>query len=283
VLRAQVELTRAEETRARRETEAETRLARLNRLVGRALDTPLGETPELQLGPVAGDAQEWNIRAQAESPELREATIGVESGGLSTDLARTLGAPAFQLQAGYMNRGGLDPMWQAGLGVTWPFLSRSRERAAVAEAEQEERRREHALAAMRRDLELRTRQRLVQLAGLARVARLYTQGILPQGRLALDAALAQYRAGRLPLSAVLEALTSLADDRSAHLEDVARHESLKATLLSWSLEDDEPAMGEAKMGRARTMPAAGGSGGPGAMETSPPGAPPPGGGMGEGR
>ena len=53
---------------------------------------------------------------------------------LATDLARRDFKPDFTVQAGYMNRGGLDPMWQAGVGVNLP-LFRGRRHAAVAEAE----------------------------------------------------------------------------------------------------------------------------------------------------
>ena len=54
--------------------------------------------------------------------------------GAAVDLARKEYRLDFTDQGGYMNRGGLDPMWQAGVSLNLP-LRRGRRAAAVAEAE----------------------------------------------------------------------------------------------------------------------------------------------------
>lgn len=286
VLRAQVEVTRSRERLISRETEVAVRVMALNRHVARPLDEPVAGTPPLVLVPLAPASDELLRAAENESPELHAAAESVEGRRLEIDLARREGRPDFTVQAGYMNRGGMDPMWQAGLGVSWPFFSRGRVRAGIAAAREERRAVEGDVQAVRGDLRLRTRQRLARLAALEQVAALYEQGILPQGRLALEAAMSQYRAGRAPLVSVLEALTALVQDRATHVEQIAAHESLKARLLSFSLEPDDGAMPgaggmgarpSAGMSAAAPMAATGGTGsttsaGEGAMS-----------GMGEGR
>jgi outer membrane protein TolC len=212
-------------------------------------------------------------RAERESPELIAAQSEIESGELGVKLAGRAARPEFSVQAGYMNRGGLDPMWQAGLSVEWPLLSKGRARAAISEAEGERQRARHQAEAVGQELRLRVEERRLRLAATARVAALYEQGILPQGRLALEAALAQYRAGRAPLASVLEASLTLAADRAFHLAQIVRYETIQARLLAWRLDPDEDDRGSMTMAaREAPMGLSAGAGAPSAMS-----------GMGEGR
>jgi outer membrane protein TolC len=135
-----------------------------------------------------------------------------------------------------MNRGGLDPMWQAGASITLP-LQRKRLAGEKADAEALARASERLADSVRLQLRYRTQERLVQLAATQRIARLYDQGIIPQGRMSVDAAVANYQAGKVPFVAVLEALTSLYNDRAAHLALLANHERIRASLEEASLEE----------------------------------------------
>jgi cobalt-zinc-cadmium efflux system outer membrane protein len=135
-----------------------------------------------------------------------------------------------------MNRGGLDAMWQAGVGVSLPVWKKKN---ASARAEADARRR--ALEARRESLKLqlrfRNQERLARLAAAERIVRLYTEGVVPQAQMAVEAALAGYRGGRVPYVAVLEAQNSLYADRSARLAQLARHVQLRAALEEISLDE----------------------------------------------
>jgi outer membrane protein, heavy metal efflux system len=285
VLRAQVEVTRSGEQILVREADVSIRRAELNRRVGRPLDEIAETVPRLTLRPLGREAADVLRQAEQESPERRAAEVAVDARGLGVALARRALRPGLTLQAGYMNRAGLDPMWQAGVGVSWPLFTRGREQAGLAAAVDEESAGRREQEAVRADLELRTRQRLARLASLARVGQLYEHGLLPQGRLALEAALAQYRAGRSALVTVLDALNALTQDRASSLRQIAAHETLKARLFSWSLAPDEGLSTNDGMAAART---AMGPSPSGSSATSTGSRPPPaasGGmpGMGEGR
>ena len=134
VLRAQVEITRYEQLRAAQEAEVEVRAAELNRLLDRPAEAAAPQTPPLVLRAASAERQALWAEAESRSPELRAAAISGEREALAARLARKDFKPDVTLQAGYMNRGGLDPMWQAGVGVNLPAF-RGRRRAAVAEAE----------------------------------------------------------------------------------------------------------------------------------------------------
>jgi outer membrane protein TolC len=135
-----------------------------------------------------------------------------------------------------MNRGGLDPMWQAGASISLP-LQRKRLSSGQAEAEAQARASARLTESVRLQLRYRTHERLAQLAATARIAALYEQGVIPQGRMSVDAAVANYQSGKVPFIAVLEALTSLYNDRAAHLALLANHERIRVSLDEASLEE----------------------------------------------
>lgn len=245
VLRAQVELTRIETRLATLEAEAAQRQAELNRRAGRALEAPVPDAPELAVDPVGEDDEPWLVAVTAGSPELQARAVEQESARLDVDLAKVAGRPAWGLEAGYAYRGSLDPMWRAGLSLSLP-VRRGRVAAGVAEAEA---RRQSAAArqqAQQADLALFARQRLLALRAVERSLTVYEQGLLPQGRLTIEAALASYQAGKTPFVTVLEAQSSLYADRVAWLALLAGHATLRAGLEEIQVESSAlPATGAA--------------------------------------
>ena len=260
VLRALVEITRFEQLRAEQEGEAEARRAELDRLVGRGPDDPVRAGGRLALVPEPRGLEALLAEAETRSPELRAFAAAAEREGLAVDLARKEFRPDFAVQAGYMNRGGLDPMWQAGVGVTLP-VRRSRLRAGLAEAEARRRAAARQIEAARAQLRFRTRERFAALRAAETGARLYAAGLIPQAQLSYEAALANYQAGRVPFLSVLEALSTLYGDRVAHLRLLAGHERIKAALEEAGLEA-APGMPVVGSGMGPAGPAAMGGSGP---------------------
>ena len=249
VLRAQLEITRFEQLRAEQEAEVESRLAELSRLAGREVRRDSVTGVRLALRPDPRDLATLQAQAEATLPELRAGAAGVEREQLAIELAQRDFKPDFTVQAGYMNRGGLDPMWQAGVGVTLP-LNRSRRHAAVAEAEAGRRAVALQVEAVRAQIRFRTREREAQLRAAERMASVYVDGLLPQARLSYEASIASYQAGKVPFLAVLEALSTLYRDRIGHLRVLAAHERIQASIAEASLEatSEMPSGGAAGMG-----------------------------------
>jgi outer membrane protein TolC len=249
VLRAQVEITRFEQLRVEQEAQVEARLAELSRLVGRDVERDAVAGVRLALRREPRDLATLQAQAEAGLPELRAGAAEVEREQLAIDLARREFKPDFAVQAGYMNRGGLDPMWQAGVGVTLPVF-RGRRHAAVAEAEAARRAAALRVEAVRAQIRFRTREREAQLRAAERMATIYADGLIPQARLAYEASIASYEAGKVPFLTVLEALSTLYRDRIDHLRLLAAHERTLASIAEASLEatSEMPSGGAAGMG-----------------------------------
>jgi outer membrane protein TolC len=235
VLRVQIEVTRVEQLRTEQEAESRIRAAELNRLAGRPAGSPVDTSARLVLHTITEDVARAVERLAVVSPELRSAAVVQQRAAALVALASKEFKPDFSVQAGYMNRGGLDPMWQAGVGITLP-LYRKRLSSGQAEAEAQVRAGARLAESVRLQLRYRTEERLAQLEATQKIAGLYGQGIIPQDRMAVDAAVANYQTGKVPFIAVLEALTTLYNDRATHLTLLANHARIRASLEEASLE-----------------------------------------------
>jgi outer membrane protein TolC len=260
VLRTQIEVTRVGQLEAEQRAEEAVRRAELNRLLGRAPEAPLeaaGPVPTaLEPAPVE-PLESLTERLRAVSPELAAARVAVEAARLGLELARKDFKPDLTVQAGYMNRGGFDPMWQAGASINLP-LARGRRKAARAEAEAVLRAAEQSVGAVDLQLRFRTQERLARLESINRLAQLYEQGVLPQSRLSVEAAIASYQSGRVPFVSVLESLGTLYADRGALIRLIAARGQVLASIDEASLEATTdapamPAMGGAPAMGARPM------------------------------
>jgi cobalt-zinc-cadmium efflux system outer membrane protein len=244
VLRVQVEVTRIQQLRAEELAEERVRRAELNRLLARAADQPILTANPLALVKDLRSRDETLAQVEQASPELRAASAAIEQNRLLVDLVEKEARPDLAVQAGYMNRGGLDPMWQAGVAFNLP-LRRRRLQGARAEAEARTRGSERRLDSLRLELRFRTEERLAQRDAAETLSRLYGDGIVPQDQMSVEAAVANYHAGKVPFVAVLEALATLYVDRSTHLRVLVGQERIRVSLEEASLDptSDLPAAG----------------------------------------
>jgi outer membrane protein, heavy metal efflux system len=256
-LRAQVEVLRLDESRADQRALLANRRAELNRLLSRRQDAPIETDQRLEFRPQVPELPALLAGARERSPELAALSRGIDAGGSRILLARKEFLPDFVASGGPMYRGGLDPMWQAGLGVTLPIHTGSRQKARLAEAEAELRSARGRASSAALELELRTRERFENLDAALRVARLYREGILPTDQLSLESAVASYRAGRVPFVTVLEALNSLYADRALYLTRLAEAEKWRVAIDEADL---QPTAAMAAAPAAAPGPASGTSG-----------------------
>ena len=256
VFQAQAEAARVEEEHVGLATDARLRQAEINRLLARELDMPV-ETPDLTT--VIDERRvlaEITAAAEATVPEVAAAGVALERNRLALALARRQSRPDFAVQGAYMNRGGMPPMWQAGITASLP-IRRDRRDAAVAEAEARLRQAESRAESVRLTLRLRMEERVARLAAIERIAAIYRDTLIPQRRLATDSALATYSAGVGSQAAVLATLNALVADRAEYMRVLARHAIGRVALEEAALAPDlDGAMERApsRMGEPRMVP-----------------------------
>jgi outer membrane protein, heavy metal efflux system len=236
VLRAQVEVLRLDEARADQTAGLANRRAELNRMVGRPQDASLETEQRLDFRPEMPGVEALLISVRRKSPELAALSRGIEADQSRVELAKKEFLPDFVASGGPMYRGGLDPMWQVGLGITLPIHTGSRQKPRLAAAEAELRADGSRRASAALELEYRTRERFQNLEASLGVARLYRDGILPTDELSLESAIASYRTGRVPFITVLEALNTRYADRTLYLRRLADAEKWRVAIDEMDLQ-----------------------------------------------
>jgi outer membrane protein TolC len=257
VLRVQVELTRIEERRAALVANARVSAAELNSLLGRPMARPVESGSALELRVLDRSLERAIEEARGRSPELRAARIGIERARQQVALAEREKKPDFRVMGAYMNRGGLPGMWEAGVDVRLP-LNGARWDAAIEEARASVLEAEGRFQALELSLRARVEERHARIESRERIASLYQEGIIPQDRLSVEAALASYRAGAVPFVTVLEALSRLYLDRASLVENIAEHQALRARLEAASVESDGTEFAVGRTRSAGVAPVTGG-------------------------
>jgi outer membrane protein TolC len=230
LLRAQAEVLKLDEERADEEARLRSRAAELNRAVGRPQDAALEGKGSLPEATETAPLEALQESARNRSPELAALNARLEADGDRVALAKKNFLPDFVASGGPMYRGGLDPMWQVGLGVTLPVFSGSRQKPLEKEAQLLRSSDEELLKATRSELDLRARERFEALQASEKVARLYREGILSVDQLSFDAALASYKTGKVPFVTVLDALSTFYADRAAYLSRLADAAKLRVAI-----------------------------------------------------
>ena len=230
VLRSQVEILRLDEARADQAAQVANRRMELNRMIGRPQGSAIETAQRLDFRPEVPDLESLLQAARDKSPELGSLKRGIEAGRIRVSLARKDFLPDFTASAGPMYRGGLDPMWQVGLGITLPIYAGSRQRPRLNAAGAELRSDEARVSSVGLELEFRTRERYETLNAALKVAKLYREGVLPMDQLSLESAVASYRTGKVPFVTVLEALNTLYADRAIYLTRLAEAERWRVSI-----------------------------------------------------
>lgn len=260
VLRTQLEQNRLRQRRWSLQAEERIRLQAINRLRGRSLDEPLETRRTIgQLGlPALPSTDEALADAERRSPELLQARLQVERADSQVALARRERFPDLAVTAAIMPRGGLEPMWQAGVSVSLPIFSGRKQSRAVAESEARAAGSGDAAETVLQVLRLRVQERQAQLASLLESARIYQGGLLIQSQATADSTLSQYRVGRVTFASVLESIGGVIGDEDGHLSVVAAAHRLAIAADEVSL-DPAASGGGGGMGGG-SVPGAGSAG-----------------------
>lgn len=216
------------------EQERQSAEAKLNRLLNRRTDAPIGHTAEREPPPTAFEQEDLFRRTIESSPELQEAVSGVKRAELSHELAiRNRKYPDFTLGLGYWNipQGDFRHTYSGMLTLTIPFLwTKTKYDKAIEEASAQIARAEASYRAVKNLAFLEVRDNLVKSSAARKSVTLYWTGLLPQAELSLKAAEAAYTTGRLEFTGLLEAERALREVRLGYYRSIVALEQSLADL-----------------------------------------------------
>ena len=278
VLRAHLELNRLQQRRWALRAEEASRLQALNRLRDHPLDEPIASGAAVRDLPLPSLPELPAAIADAESrsPELAAARLSARQAEAGTRLARRDRYPDLGVQVGVMPRGGLDPMWTAGVSIGLPVWAGRKQSRAVAESDARAEAGRDAAVAVEQVLRQRVAERRSALASLLETILVFRQGLLVQSQATTESTLAQYRVGKVTFASVLEANAGYLSDQEQFLLDSADAQRIAIASAEVSLEPAGASGAAGGMGGV-SIPGAGapgtgmaGGGAPAAAASPPP-------------
>jgi cobalt-zinc-cadmium efflux system outer membrane protein len=227
VLEAIVEMSRLEAERVTLSEQARVLEARLNTLLARPAEAPVGPLADPAPPAPLPDPATLQRMAVERQPDLARSRVAIERAQAAEALAGRLRAPDYTIKAGYMLMPRNRDAWTASISVSWPDApwSKGRTAAAIAEASADvaaARARYDAAAA---SLRLMVQEAWVRAAAAAARADLLKGSVLPQANHALEAAQIGYQGDRGGLLSVIESQRAAVDaelDYYGALADVER-------------------------------------------------------------
>jgi outer membrane protein, heavy metal efflux system len=209
VLKAEVELARMEEEIVRMEAMRETMRGRMNALLARPLDAPVG-APLLPAFPALLPARDSLERvALAGRPALLAGEREIAAADASVLLARREIWPDLEVGVQYGQRpmagGGTDRMVSLMLGASVPVNPGRRQTPMRLEAEAMRDMARADLAALRAETRGQVGELVARVESARKLIPLYRETVLPQADAGATSALAAYREGAIDLMALLDA------------------------------------------------------------------------------
>jgi outer membrane protein TolC len=234
LIRAQNELARLSEDRVDRVRMQQQALAELNRLLRRAPGTPVEIGPEVTAPVLELGVTLERLQAAAEDrPEL----LGIREGAVhSAEAALALAKKSyypdvqFRVEARqYNGRSGIQE-YDTGVFINFPWLNRGKYKAAVDEARANLDASRDELDAMRSRTAAEVKKLYDGIHTMHHHYDLYVEKLIPQQRLAVEAARAAYETGAGGFLDVLDARRMLFDLEMQNLHHAAEFQRLLASL-----------------------------------------------------
>ena len=230
VLKAQVEVSKLIDQLAVLDQRRQTAEARLNSLLFREPETPVGRPENIKPREFAYRLAELNELALTNHPNLKAQRRRIDREQYGVELAKKDLYPDFSVGLTYFNRPGMPEMYGVNVGVKIPIYFRQKQRPAVVEATAgaaAERERMESLITV---LFFKIKDRYLAAITAQRLMKLYGTTIIPQSTLALESAIAGYEAGKLDFLSLLDNLVTLRNYELSYYEQLTNVEKAIAGL-----------------------------------------------------
>ncbi len=212
VLKAKAESTMLQQRLLELAAQENTLQARLNTLLSRPADAPVGPLTEIPPLPAAAQLQQLQAQAAANRPEVRLATARASRYDLERQLMQKERLPDYQLGLEYRHIGRDADMVMVTIGVELPIW-RDKSAAGVREAELMQAASEASLTAARQRSAFDVQDAAFKLNTARRTVELYRQELVPQAEARFRTSEAGYQAGQVDFMDLLESQRFLLNAR----------------------------------------------------------------------
>ncbi len=230
VLKAQVEISKLTDQLTVLEQRRQTAEARINSLLFREPETPVGRPEEIKPREFTHSLADLNEAALTNYPALKAQRRKIDREQYGVELARKDFYPDFTVGLTYFNRPGMPEMYGVNVGVKIPLYFWQRQRPAVAEATASARAERELLENATSLLFFRVKDRYLAVTTAQRLLKLYGTTIIPQSSLSLESAIAGYEVGKVDFLTLLDNLVTLLNYELGYYEQLSNQEKAIAAL-----------------------------------------------------
>jgi len=228
VLKAQVEISRLLDRLAVLQREEETAKVRINTLLYRAPETPVGSLPDAARPGLGRSLEELHQKALESNPQVRINRKEIDRGELSVSLAKKSFYPDFEVGFSWFNRRDQPEMYGLMFKAKLPLYYWRKQRPELESATA-------GLIAQRRlydntlsTLYLRLKEPFLKTRTDATLLELYGDAIVPQATLALESSISSYRVGAVDFLTLLSNQNTVLEYEMKYYETLA--DSYKALV-----------------------------------------------------
>jgi cobalt-zinc-cadmium efflux system outer membrane protein len=231
VFRAQTEISRVLQRLAILDQQGKSLRAEINRILRRPPVNPLGVPQEIKVTPLEHGPAEIQALVEQAAPLLRAQAKSIERGENTLALAKREYFPDFELSAlGLRNETMHRDGYQVMLSVKVPLYYATKQRYGVKEAVAGKETAVQDWWAVKQELSARVQDNLARTQRAEELVKLLGEAIIPQARLTLASAQANYGVGRVDFLTLLNSLLTLQDNELELHSEMTEHEKALARL-----------------------------------------------------
>lgn len=230
VLKAQVEFSKLIEQQTMLEQRKQIAEARLNSLLYREPESPLGIPEELKPRDFPYSLGQLNETAVTNYPELKAQRRKIEGAQYAIQLAKKEFYPDFSVGFTYVNRPAMPEMYGVTVGIKLPVYYAQKQRPALTEATASFEAEKRSLENTTTVLMFKIRDKYLAATTARRLLSLYSTTIVPQSSLSLESAIAGYQVGRVDFLTLLDNLVTLLNYELSYYEQLSNEEKAVAAL-----------------------------------------------------
>lgn len=230
VLRSQVEVSRILRTFTLLNQRRSTLVTKLNTLLLRPADAPVGQLTPVEKSPLTYSLEELTDAGVKNSPEIRRQEQLIEQSQYAVNLAQRAYYPDFKAGYDYLQRPDMPDMHGFTVGINVPIFYKKKQREGVREANFALESSKQSREAIRTSLLFQVKDQYLQAKASDELLTLYTKGLVPQSALTLESSLAAYQTGSLDFESLISNFTSVLEYEVNYYEELANYEKALVNL-----------------------------------------------------
>jgi len=230
VLRAQLEVSRILQTLTILNQRRLSLTARLNTLLLRPSDAPIGTLETVTPSPLNYSLDELVARGVENYPDIRRQQQLIEQSQYAVNLARKEYYPDFRIAFDYQQRPDLPDMYGFNFTINVPIFYKKKQRESVSEATFAVESGQQSREAIRTELLFQIKDQFLRARASDELLSLYTRALVPQSSLALESSMAAYQTGTLDFESLISNFSSVLQYEVSYYEELANYQKALVTL-----------------------------------------------------